>query len=82
MIKVIALNVDATGKYQLKYQKLQVVNVIAMTVDDYQLVKTHPCKLCRDQSIPIGGRMKYCVTCYKELVANAILGRKLKQQLQ
>ena len=50
----------------------------AMTTDDYWSVRTHPCALCRDQSIPIGGRMKYCVTCYKELVANAILGRKLK----
>lgn len=34
---------------------------------------TEPCRLCRKQSIIISGERKYCVVCYKELIANAIL---------
>ena len=30
---------------------------------------TEPCRLCRKQSIIISGEIKYCVICYKELIA-------------
>jgi len=32
-----------------------------------------PCRLCRNQSIVISGKIKYCVICYKELISNVIL---------
>jgi len=34
---------------------------------------SEPCRLCRKESISISGHKKYCIICYKELLANAIL---------
>ena len=33
---------------------------------------TQPCILCREERIPVG-QGKYCLNCYKELLANIIL---------
>lgn len=37
-----------------------------------------PCRLCRNESMPISGNLKYCALCYKELLASAILGKWLE----
>ena len=51
--------------------------MVIADLGDY-LDTAEPCRLCRSESIPISGKLKYCLVCYKELIANAILGRKLK----
>ena len=43
-----------------------------MDVDPKNSNITEPCILCRENRIPIG-QGKYCLNCYKELLANIIL---------